>query len=107
MIFDYQVGSNEVTATMSIEDFQRVLRVLSAPAPKVSRIFDRRVDSFTKPGTSYMTRIFLFTDGTLRGECECPDHVYRGRWCKHTQVSLVNLPDEVFRSEVLAQKTAA
>lgn len=99
MQYTVQITDDQVTLTMSRADYRElILAQQGDSAPEVAEIFDLLVDSFTREDKTFLTRIFLHTDGSLRGTCECEDHTYRARYCKHLQVNLRELPDRVFRA---------
>lgn len=87
MRFDVDLSTGLVRAEFTLAEFQKLfagLDVESAARPETTReVFKLPVESDSKAGTYYETRIWFDSDGHIQGTCQCGDNVYRRNWCKH------------------------
>jgi len=90
--FDVDLGTGTVRAEFTLAEAQEILDALAAargtaaPAqhvdPRTRPVWVLMVDSETKPGVAYETRIWFNSTGK-HGTCQCGDNTYRHNWCKH------------------------
>lgn len=92
MKFDVDLTAGIVKAEFTVPEFLAIVGSLSG-AEKVAvqpePVFTLPVESETKPGKTYLTRIWRDIAGVQHGSCECAHHTYRGAWCKHLDVAVV------------------
>lgn len=94
MKFDVDLETGTVKAEFTLAEGEEIMAALRAvkdskPAPRapqrptLMQPFELLVASGTVAGQLYQTRIWFDIAGQRHGECQCGDHVYRKRWCKH------------------------
>lgn len=95
MQFDLDLNTGTVKAEFSLAEFQQLVAAMhmdDAPQPPVAtpKVFELAVESDTKPGVTYLVRIWHDIQGGEHASCECPHHTFRGAWCKHIRYAMVH-----------------
>jgi hypothetical protein len=89
MQFNVDLSAGKVTGEFTVAEFLTIVDLMNAreETPARPKAFELPVESDTKPGVTYVVRIWEDVQGGQHGSCECPHHTFRGAWCKHLQTA--------------------